>query len=231
MEWQLRDTSPRTVAWLLVTAGDAAAADAAVRAGADMLDVGPAGPAAIGDILDRHPGIPLCVAWPPAELGGNAILAQRTGARVICADAPAATAALEAGVPREAILLATGPPGVRAALAAGWPVLAAVDPPGAPDILPGQTAIVGQITPAQQNGAATPGGVDEAGWAGGAYELDAGVGDADAVNAAVAAAAVCAWLGVAAVRTRHVRAVRRALDMTASIRGLRPPAWAVRGLA
>jgi hypothetical protein len=29
------------------------------------------------------------------------------------------------------------------------------------------------------------------------------------------AAAVRAWLGVAAVRTRHVREVRRALDMTA----------------
>jgi hypothetical protein len=215
VEWQLRDTSPRTATWLLVTAGDAAAADAAVRAGADMLDVGPAGPAAIGDIMDRHPGIPLCVAWPPAELGGNAILAQRTGARMICADAPAATAALAADVPRAAILLATGPPDVRTALAAGWPVLADVDPPEATNILPAQSAIVGQITPAQQNGRAAEGEADEA----------------EAVNAPVAAAAVCAWLGVTAVRTRHVRAVRRALDMTASIRGLRPPAWAVRGLA
>jgi dihydropteroate synthase len=64
-----------------------------------------------------------------------------------------------------------------------------------------------------------------------ADEADAGARHADEVNAAVAASAVCAWMGAAAVRTRHVRPVRRALDMTASIRGLRPPAWAVRGLA
>ncbi len=43
--------------------------------------------------------------------------------------------------------------------------------------------------------------------------------------------AVAAWLGADAVRTRHLAPARRALDMTASIRGLRPPAMAVRGLA
>lgn len=46
-----------------------------------------------------------------------------------------------------------------------------------------------------------------------------------------AVAAVCAWLGVSVVRTRHVAEVRRALDMTETIRGTRPPAWTVRGLA
>jgi dihydropteroate synthase len=136
------------------------------------------------------------------------------GVRLICADVPAATAALDAGVPRAAILVATEPPGVAAALAAGWDVVADVDPPRpeAADTLPGQAAAATQITPRQQNAAAPP-------------------GEADEVSGAVAAAAVCAWLGVAAVRTRHIREVRRALDMTASIRGLRPPAWAVRGLA
>jgi dihydropteroate synthase len=39
---------------------------------------------------------------------------------------------------------------------------------------------------------------------------------------AAAVAAVACWLGAAAVRTRHVTAARRAIDMTASIRGTRP---------
>jgi hypothetical protein len=47
----------------------------------------------------------------------------------------------------------------------------------------------------------------------------------------VAIAAISCWLGAAAVRTRQVQPVRRAIDMTLSIRGLRPPAHAVRGLA
>jgi hypothetical protein len=49
--------------------------------------------------------------------------------------------------------------------------------------------------------------------------------------AAGARAAVCAWLGASVVSTRHVTQVRRCLDMADSIRGARPPAWAVRGLA
>ena len=49
--------------------------------------------------------------------------------------------------------------------------------------------------------------------------------------AAIATAAVCAWLGAPVVRSRHTRAVRRAIDMTASIAGHRPPSHAVRGLA
>ena len=46
-----------------------------------------------------------------------------------------------------------------------------------------------------------------------------------------AVAAVCAWLGASVLRTRHVAEVRRCADMTESILGRRPPAWAVRGLA
>lgn len=49
--------------------------------------------------------------------------------------------------------------------------------------------------------------------------------------AVIATAAVCAWLGAPVVRSRHTRAVRRAIDMTASIAGRRPPSHAVRGLA
>jgi hypothetical protein len=53
----------------------------------------------------------------------------------------------------------------------------------------------------------------------------------DRVAGAVAVAAISTWLGAPAVATRHVRAVRRAIDMTASNAGRRPPALTVRGLA
>jgi len=49
--------------------------------------------------------------------------------------------------------------------------------------------------------------------------------------AVIATAGVCTWLGVPLVRSRHTRAVRRAIDMTASIAGHRPPARTIRGLA
>jgi hypothetical protein len=48
--------------------------------------------------------------------------------------------------------------------------------------------------------------------------------------AAGATATIYAWQGARLVRTRHVAEVRRCLDMTESILGIRPPAWAVRGL-
>jgi dihydropteroate synthase len=58
-------------------------------------------------------------------------------------------------------------------------------------------------------------------------------GPADQVPAAavIATAAVCTWLGAPLVRSRHTRAVRHAIDMTASIAGNRPPSRTVRGLA
>jgi hypothetical protein len=49
--------------------------------------------------------------------------------------------------------------------------------------------------------------------------------------AIVATAAVLAWLGTPAIRTRHVLPVRRAIDMTCSIAGTRLPALTTRGLA
>ena len=48
---------------------------------------------------------------------------------------------------------------------------------------------------------------------------------------ALAVAALSGWLGAAAVSTRHPLPVRRALDLTDSVRGTRPPARTVRGLA
>lgn len=47
----------------------------------------------------------------------------------------------------------------------------------------------------------------------------------------LAATAISAWHGAAVFRTHDVRATRRLLDMVASIRGVRPPAVARRGLA
>ncbi len=52
----------------------------------------------------------------------------------------------------------------------------------------------------------------------------------EAIARAGAVATVSAWLGADVIATRHVREIRRCLDMTESIRGTRPPAWAVRGL-
>ena len=55
--------------------------------------------------------------------------------------------------------------------------------------------------------------------------------DADGADGAAAAASLATWLGADLIRTAHPLAVRRAIDMTLSIAGLRAPARAVRGLA
>lgn len=91
--------------------------------------------------------------------------------------------------------------------------------------------ILVQVTPAEVGAASQAGWqvlveVDDDATTGTGSRL-AGTGGA----AAGARAAVCAWLGASVVSTRHVTQVRRCLDMTDSIRGSRPPAWAVRGLA
>jgi hypothetical protein len=49
--------------------------------------------------------------------------------------------------------------------------------------------------------------------------------------AVVAVAAIATWLGAPAIRTRQVRAVRRAIDMTSAVAGTRLPARTIRGLA
>ena len=48
-------------------------------------------------------------------------------------------------------------------------------------------------------------------------------------NLLLAATAVAAWQGAVLFRAHDVLATRRTLDMVASIKGLRPPAKAVRG--
>jgi hypothetical protein len=58
-----------------------------------------------------------------------------------------------------------------------------------------------------------------------------GVGAGGSTAAAVAAAAISTWVGAPVIRSRHVVAVRRAIDMTLSIAGDRLPALTTRGLA
>jgi hypothetical protein len=87
--------------------------------------------------------------------------------------------------------------------------------------------------------ASLPGNVLWAGSPGDPVDADrlaAGAGTAGPAGqarpaAVIATAAVCSWLGVPLIRSRHTRAVRRAIDMTASIAGTRPPSRTVRGLA
>jgi dihydropteroate synthase len=59
--------------------------------------------------------------------------------------------------------------------------------------------------------------------------LDRPVGER--LNGTLAATAVSAWLGARVFRVHNVRETREVLDMVASIRGVRPPAIARRGLA
>jgi dihydropteroate synthase len=58
-----------------------------------------------------------------------------------------------------------------------------------------------------------------------------GLDGAAPAAAVIAAAAIQTWLGAGLIRTSHVREVRRAIDMAASIAGARPPALTIRGLA
>ena len=64
-------------------------------------------------------------------------------------------------------------------------------------------------------------------WAGSPAAVDA---SGQTPAALVARAAVLAWLGTPAIRTRQVRPVRRAIDMTSSIAGTRLPSRTTRGL-
>jgi dihydropteroate synthase len=58
-----------------------------------------------------------------------------------------------------------------------------------------------------------------------------GVPLTERVTGTLATTAVCAWLGASVFRAHNVRETRQVLDMVSSIRGTRPPARTVRGLA
>ena len=75
---------------------------------------------------------------------------------------------------------------------------------------------------------APPAGIDAVTRAGYAALVDA---DQAGQTGCVAVAALSSWLGAALIRTSHPLQARRAIDMTAIIAGIRPPARTVRGLA
>ena len=126
-----------------------------------------------------------------------------TAVIAIVTDPQQAAQALAAG----ADALEPDGPGVREAVAASHPA-ATLSPPGSPGAVDCDAAA--RVLPAG------PGRQD---------------GPGPGLAAIVATAAIATWQGAAAVRTREVTAVRRAVDMTAAIRGDRPPALTLRALA
>ena len=200
-----RPAGPRTA--LMVVADTAAAASSAVDEGADLIDLTGAVPAEVAAFRQAHPGVPVCADaggdGGQADLTRDPAVAAASGARLICARQEEAA---RSGLPPERLLIETSPAGLIAALAGGYPVL--VDLPGT-GARPGGTSPDSGTSPDE---AAIP-------------------GDGPPGAAALAVAALSGWLGAAVVRTRHPQPVRRALDLTDSVRGVRPPARTVRGLA
>ena len=200
-----RPAGPRTA--LMVVADTAAAASSAVDEGADLIDLTGAVPAEVAAFRQAHPGVPVCADavgdGGQADLTRDPAVAAASGARLICARQEEAA---RSGLPPERLLIETSPAGLIAALAGAYPVL--VDLPGT-GAGPGGTSPDSGTSPDE---AAIP-------------------GDGPPGAAALAVAALSGWLGAAVVRTRHPQPVRRALDLTDSVRGVRPPARTVRGLA
>jgi len=198
---------------LLAVVNDTAGAAAAIDAGADLLDLPEAGPDLIGAVQARFPGVLVCGAAPPADVLRDEATARATGARLICAGLDAARAS---ALPAGRLLVSVPPQLVRQAAQAGWAALVDVDHAAAQAAAEHRPGEPPRVRAADGDEAEYgPAGRDET-------DQQAGI---------VAMAALGSWLGAAVVRTRHPVPVRRALDMAASIRGLRPPARTVRGLA
>jgi hypothetical protein len=220
---------------LLAVAGTVAEATAAAAAGAAFIDLGPADQAvragqavlarsaAIAALRASHPGLLICADSEQADLVRDQATALRSGAILICDGlALAKQAVASAGMPRGRLLVETEPDGVSRALAAGFAVLVDLRDGPAAAAAPGAAAAA--APGAADPGAADPGAADP-GAAG------SGAAGSGAPPGALAVAAICAWLGATMVRTSHPQQVRWALDMADSIRGGRPPARTVRGLA
>lgn len=229
---------------VLAPAGELAAAEAALAAGAGLIDLWEAAPDTVVAFRDRHPEAPVCAAADWAAVVRDPALAQRTGALLVC-DGPAGAArAQAAGLPRERLLVEVPPALATGLLAGGWRVIVHADgPPGPPGPVvtgagPGgaESRGAGEAGPPDDrtSGGGTPDGGTPSGSApaGGAPDkraTDHGATDhgaaghrGTAVAGVAATAALAAWLGATAVRTAQVTAARRAIDMTASIRGIRP---------
>jgi dihydropteroate synthase len=209
-------------------------ASAAVRAGADVVQL-TADCAELAAFPARYPGVGFCVAAASDGPARGLTAELSADATMIFADIRSAAAS---GLPHDRVLVDV-PLYMTLAEAAGWPepdhsppdrtLLAAGWPE--PDHSPPDRTLLAAGWPVLVD-------ADRAALAAGVHAdraaREAGVASADdpALAASVIAlAALSCWLGAAAVRTQHVAAVRRALDMANSIRGLRPPTHAVRGLA
>lgn len=239
----------------------AAAARRAVDEGADLVDLTGAAPAEVAAFRRAHPGVPVCADAEPADLTRKPAVAAACGARLICTSREAAArsalpperllietspaglmTALAAGYP-VLVNLPESPAG-RIPPGASPPLIP--PPPGADSPLntppatapsgagiplpasPAEAEVTGETGPgADMTGEAGPGAKATREAAPGA-EIP---GEAAPGAGALAVAALSGWLGAAVVRTRHPRPVRRALDLTDSVRGARPPARTVRGLA
>jgi dihydropteroate synthase len=200
----LRGTDPLPPGTALIAvAYSLAGASAAVLAGADVVDLAAAPAEVIPAFRARHPGVPFFAAAPGADLVRDAAQARATGALLICADTEAAR---RSGLPAGQLLVDALPAQLPAVIQAGLAAL--VDADHAADLAAAATeASAGTIPDAPDSTSPT------------------------GLSGIVAIAALSSWLGASAVRTRHPGPVRRALDMAASIRGTRPPAMTVRGLA
>jgi hypothetical protein len=196
---------------LLVPVATVEQAAAAAAAGAGLVDAGDDA-ALVPAIRRAVSGVRVCGEHEDADLVRDADLAVRAGAALICPRVEAAEAAARRGVAAGRILVQAAPAGIEAVVRAGWPVLADLE--GLADL---------------EELADLEGAADLE--AGAGLEGGAGLGGAAGLARTEAAAAVCVWLGASVLRTRHVAKVRRCADMTESILGRRPPAWAVRGLA
>jgi hypothetical protein len=218
---------------LVAVAGTLSEAIAAVQAGADVVDFAcladpgdladPGGLADPGDLAD-----PGGLADPgdladPADAEQDVIgqFRARCPGVLVCGSGQTADLVRDPAVAlATGALLICGDPG--AALASRLPprqVIVEVAP--------------GAVLSAAQAGWATLVDADRAAElaAGRRSEQAATSDQAAALAGIVAVAAVSSWLGATAVRTRHPLQVRRALEMSASIQGTRPPARSVRGLA
>jgi hypothetical protein len=180
-------------------------AASAAAAGAGLVDAGDDA-VLVPAIRRAVSGVRICGQHEDADLMRDADLAARTGAALICPGADAAEVAARRGVAAGRILVQAAPAGIEAVVRAGWPVLADLE----------GLAYLEERTDLEER-ADLEGRTD--------------LGGAAGLARTEAAAAVCAWLGASVLRTRHVANVRRCADMTESILGRRPPAWAVRGLA
>ena len=180
-------------------------AAAATAAGAGLVDAGDDG-ALVPAIRRAVGGVRVCGEHEDADLVRDAGLAARSGATLICPGPGAAADAVRRGIAAGRILVQAAPAGIEAAVRAGWAVLADLEALAGLDGLADLDGLRGQDGLRGPDGPAGLAGIE-------------------------AAAAVCVWLGASVLRTRHVAEVRRCADMTESIAGRRPPAWAVRGLA